>query len=123
VRFDLAAAGGFRVCAEHKDGMVVFVLLESRLGGPCRVVNPWPADVGSVCLDVTTRDANQPVQVSEATVGPDRILHWPTAAGHRYLLLPRETDLQAWKIISETPERRLAPRTLKQAALGRVRLF
>lgn len=34
VQFDLAAAGGFRVSSEQRDGRILFVSLESRLGGP-----------------------------------------------------------------------------------------
>jgi hypothetical protein len=56
-------------------------------------------------------------------VGAERILRWETVAGRRYLLVRRETDLKGWNVVRETPERRLTPRTLKQATLGRARLF
>jgi hypothetical protein len=63
------------------------------------------------------------VEFSEEVVGAERILRWETVAGRRYLLVRREADLQDWNVAKETPERRLAPRTLKQAKLGRERLF
>jgi alpha-L-fucosidase 2 len=123
VRFDLAAAGGFRISAEQKDGRVVFVSLESRLGGQCRIVHPWPSEGPPVCLEVTPQGPSQQWKLSEEVVGPDRVFHWDTVAGHRYLLVRSEADLQTWKVTYDTPERRPAPRTLKQAKLGRERLF
>ena len=123
VRFDLAAAGGFRVSAEQKDGRVVFVSLESRLGGPCRVVHPWPSEGQPLCLEVTPEGAYQQAKLSEVVVGTERILHCETVVGRRYLLVRNESDLQTWRETKETPERRLVPRTLKQAKLGRDRLF
>ncbi len=123
VRFDLAAAGGFRVSAEQKSGEILFVSLESRLGGPCRIRHPWPAEGQPVCLDVTAGTANQRVEFSAEVAGGEQILHWKTVAGRRYLLVRRETDFQTWKVVRETAERRLAPRNLKQAKLGRERLF
>jgi hypothetical protein len=44
VRFELAAQGGFLVSAEHRDGKVLFVAVTSRVGGPCRLASPWPAE-------------------------------------------------------------------------------
>ena len=123
VRFDLAAAGGFRVSAEQKSGRILFVSLESRLGGPCELHHPWPAEGQAVCLEVTPGSPAQRVALSEKVVGAEHILHWQTIAGRRYLLVRRETDLQTWNVAEETPERRLTPRTLKQATLGRERLF
>jgi len=123
VRFDLAAAGGFRVSAEQRDGRILFVSLASRLGGPCRIHHPWPSEGMPVCLDVTPGSSNQGMQLAEEVVGAERVLRWETVAGRRYLLVRRETDLKGWNVVRETPERRLTPRTLKQATLGRGRLF
>src|SRR5208282_2820026 len=123
VRFDLAAAGGFRVSAEQKSGRILFVSLESRLGGLCRIVHPWPSEGQPVCLEVPPEAPNLQANLSEVVVGTERILHWETVAGHRYLLVRSEADLQTWKATKEIPERRIVPRTLKQATLGRERLF
>ena len=123
VRFDLAAAGGFRVSAEQKDGRIAFVSLESRLGGGCRLVNPWSSEGQAVCLEMTPEAPNQPVKLSEEVAGADRILHWETVAGHHYLLVRNETDLQTWKVTQGSPQRRVAPRTLSEPTFGRERLF
>jgi len=123
VRFDLAAAGGFRVSAEQKNGSILFVALESRLGGACRIQHPWPSDETFVCFDMTPGSPIQRVKYVEEKTGVERVLRWETAAGRRYLLVRRETDLKTWKVARETPERRRAPRNLKQAKLGRERMF
>ena len=123
VRFDLAAAGGFRIRAEQKDGRVLFVSVASRLGGRCRILHPWPVEGQPVCLEMTPDGAHHPVQLSDDVAGAERILLWETIAGRRYLLVRREADVEAWKVVKETPERRSAPRSLKQAKLGRERMF
>ena len=123
VRFELVAAGGFRVSAEQKDGKVVFVSMESRLGGSCRIVHPWPTEGQPVCLELGSEGQTQPVVVKTEVEGPDQILIFNTAVASRYLLLRRPNDLETWKITKEIPERRLGPRTLKQATLGRERLY
>ncbi len=123
VRFDLAAAGGFRVSAEQKNGKILFVALESRLGGVCRIQHPWPSEGMLVCLDVTTGSPPQRVKISELASGAGRVLHWETVAGRRYLLVRREADLKTWRVTRQIPEPRRAPRNLKQAKLCRDRLF
>ena len=87
------------------------------------MVHPWPAEGQPVCLELGPEGKAQPVQVLTEEVGPDQTLSWDTARGRRYLLLRHQDDLEAWKITKEIPERRLAPRTLKQATLGRERLY
>jgi hypothetical protein len=76
-----------------------------------------------VCLDVTTGVPPQQVKISEAVAGTGRVLQWETVAGRRYLLVRREADLKTWRVVRQTPEPRRAPRNLKQAKLGRDRLF
>ncbi|HUZ46499.1 MAG TPA: hypothetical protein VMW54_07655 [Terriglobia bacterium] len=123
VRFDLAAAGGFRVSAEQRNGRIIFVSLESRLGRPCRLQHPWPSEDDLVCLDMTSGNKPQRVEYSKEGTGAAREIRWETITGHRYLLVRRETDLKTWNITRETPARRDAPRKLKQTILGRERLF
>lgn len=122
VRFDLAAAGGFRVSAERRGGRILFVAIESRLGGPCRLVHPWPAE-SAACVDVTAGSSPGAVALAEEQAGADRILRWETETGRRYLLAPAQTALENWKVVGVKPERRTAPRRLKQAVLGRERLY
>ena len=46
-RFEtLRAQGGFSVSAELKQGEVTRVEIRSTVGGPCRVLNPWPGEKG-----------------------------------------------------------------------------
>ena len=123
VRFDLAAAGGFQVSAEQKDGKLIFVALESRLGRPCRIQHPWPSEDKLVCLDVTSGNAPKRIEYTREGTGEASAIGWKTVAGHRYLLLRREADLETWKTTTERPERRDRPRHLKLAVLGRDRLF
>lgn len=122
VRFDLAVAGGFRVSAERRNGRILFVSIESRLGGPCRLVHPWPAE-SAACVDVSAGSSPGAIVLAEDRTGPDRVLRWETAAGHRYLLAPAQSALESWKVVGVSPERRTAPRRLKQAVLGRDRLY
>ncbi|PKO21552.1 MAG: hypothetical protein CVU38_14130 [Chloroflexi bacterium HGW-Chloroflexi-1] len=42
VRFKLAARRGFLVTASQQKGVIKFVHIESKLGGTCRLRNPWP---------------------------------------------------------------------------------
>ena len=122
VRFDLAAAGGFRVSAERVKGEIVFVAVESRLGGTCRMVCPWPLGQGA-CFDVNTGGEPRKAVFSQAKAGPDHVLRWETEAGHRYLLVRSESMLKTWKVVPVTPAARPAPRHLGQATLGRERLY
>ena len=72
---------------------------------------------------MTEDGAHQRVQLSEETGGAERFLVRETIAGRHYLLVRREADVATWKVAKESPERRTAPRSLKQAKLGRERLF
>ncbi len=123
VRFSLAATGGFNVAAEKADEKILWVAVESRLGGLYRVVHPWPGEEMIACFDLTSPSGEQPIRLSDEARGADRILGWETVAGHRYLLARQGTDLQNWEVARETPTRQQGPRTLKQAILGRERLF
>jgi hypothetical protein len=114
VRFELAAQGGFLVSAEHRDGKVLFVAITSHVGGPCRLVHPWPAGR-------TASVVSQGAQVPPRRTG--EILEWDTRAGDRYIIVPDERMLDRWKIVPVSPARRQAPSKLKRAILGRDRLF
>ncbi len=43
--FTLHAIGAFTVTSERRGGEVMYVAVESRKGGTCRLVNPWPGNV------------------------------------------------------------------------------
>ena len=56
--FRLLARGGFLVSAAAEDGRVAFVAIQSRLGQPCRLRNPWTtpyrvAEVGGAVRDLS----------------------------------------------------------------------
>jgi hypothetical protein len=115
VRFTLAAQGGFLVSAERKAGRIEWVAVESRLGGACRLEHPWPAD-RIACLDL----AGGEVRMKASSEG---ILAWETSAGRRYLLLRDPAAMKDWKVARISPKPQSGPRKLKQATLGRERLF
>jgi alpha-L-fucosidase 2 len=123
VRFDLAAQGGFRVNAEVDQGNISWAAVESQLGGPCRLVHPWPADGPIVCLDVMAGEEPKRVPLAEQSVGLDQVVSWETLIGHRYLLLRNETLLGRWNVMRDTPSPRSEPRRMKGAILGRERLY
>jgi alpha-L-fucosidase 2 len=45
VCFTLHAIGAFTVTSERRSGEILYVAVESRKGGTCRLVNPWPGNV------------------------------------------------------------------------------
>jgi hypothetical protein len=118
VRFELAAQGGFLVSAERRGGRLLWAAVASRLGGPCRLVHPWPSEAAVVM----SPDGAQ-VAVRNATAGVDQVLEWDTVAGRRYLIAPDASMLNRWKTVGLTPQRRDKPRKLKRAVLGRDRLY
>ena len=76
--FRLLARGGFLVSSEIKEGKVVSVEIESRLGEDCRLRNPW----------------DRPCIVQEVG-GPTQIINSPvvrivTTSGSRYCIHPAE---------------------------------
>ena len=114
VRFSLAAQGGFLVSAEQADGGVKWIAVTSRLGNPCTVERPWQGAIA--CIDMNTGAA-----VAWNERGGD--LQFSTSAGHRYLLVRDAAEIRNWNTVPVVPERRLEPRQLKAAKLGRERLF
>lgn len=72
--FRLLVSGGFLVTASLRDGEIEFVEIESRLGEPCRVRNPWGSPVTLSASDETERF-------------DDDLLCFDTVAGVRYRLL------------------------------------
>jgi hypothetical protein len=75
--FTLLCRGGFLVTASMRGGRIEFVAIQSQLGGPCRVRNPWPNS--NVSLQ---RDGG----AAEDARGP--LLEFPTAPRERIVLAP-----------------------------------
>jgi len=74
--YRLLARGGFLVSAAAEDGQIAFVEIESRLGEPCRLRNPWKgpcrlAEVGGKVRELS-----------------DDVLRFDTRKGGRYRLTP-----------------------------------
>jgi len=114
VRFELAAQGGFLVSAEQLQDSLRFVSVVSRNGGECRLVRPWTGPI--VCRDMTTSAAHEFHEVAGE-------VRFQTVAGRRYLLLRDAAELQRWQVEEQSPEPASGARHLKNAQLGRERLF
>ena len=74
--FRLLARGGFLISSEIKEGKVVSVEIESRLGEDCRLRNPW----GVECLLAEVGGPSHKLS--------GEILHFPTQTAKRYRLSP-----------------------------------
>ena len=75
--FRLLARGGFLVTASAQSGEMEFVEIQSRLGEPCRLRNPW----GKPCLISEVGGASQELDGD--------ILRFDTTKGKHYLVLPK----------------------------------
>lgn len=74
--FRLLARGGFLISSEIKQGKVVSVEIESRLGADCRLRNPWEAE----CLLAEVGGPSHKLS--------GEILHFPPQTAKRYRLSP-----------------------------------
>ncbi|MBN1589411.1 MAG: hypothetical protein JW888_07845 [Pirellulales bacterium] len=80
---DLRAQGGFLVSAECKESQVTRLRIRSTVGGPCRVLNPWPSQ------DVECRKGTETLTVKPEAqdtlvidTQPDDVLFLSPARGH-----------------------------------------
>jgi len=110
--FTLAAVGGFLVTAECDAGEVLYVLIESRSGGQCTVVNPWKAPWRIRTVAATT-----------LRTGTDAELVFETEKSQKYLLEPRDRPVSNLGIarFERTPNQ--GPKTFQSVILGRIRNF
>ncbi|MFH1921583.1 MAG: glycoside hydrolase family 95-like protein [Planctomycetota bacterium] len=82
-RFEnLRAQGGFLVSAEQKDGQSAQVAITSTVGGPLRLVNPWPA------IQVQ-RAGEESIEIAPDERG---VVQVDTSAGERLILRPAKGD-------------------------------
>jgi len=77
-RFTLHAVGGFVVTSERKSGEVQYLVIESRAGRECRIVNPW-----SLGTAVRVQDYPSGNEILQATTSEIR---FPTERGHVYVV-------------------------------------
>ena len=76
--FRLLARGGFLVTSAFQERKVPFIEIESRLGEPCRLRNPW----GRPCLIKEVHGAAQELDGS--------VLHFGTERDKRYRIWPAD---------------------------------
>lgn len=76
-----AAEGGFRVSAKCRNAQISGVRIRSIVGGPCRVVHPWPGRA----VVVSDRGGKK-IALAD---GSSRFIEFPARAGITYQLDPR----------------------------------
>ncbi len=106
--FNLAAPGGFRICAEAIDGKARYVAVRSLLGGVCRIANPWGAGIWSRVVD-----GRQVVFESDAAV-----LDLETRRGGIYLIERADSPLGRVLRIRLRGRRNELPKILGSRMLG-----
>ncbi len=111
-RFTLHAVDGFVVSAEVLKGEVRWVCLVSRLGGTCRLENPWTA----ASLFINGKDP-RPVQRG--------IVELTTKRGDVVMVVPDESRMRTWGVTPRSPEANAQPKTdaAGRASLGLPRMF
>ncbi len=77
--FKLLARGGFLVASERRNGSVGQVGIQSRLGGKCRLQNPWPGHAAAAA----TLPAGE---VLETTIEPGDVVAFETRPGTEYVV-------------------------------------
>ncbi|MEI7899821.1 MAG: glycoside hydrolase family 95-like protein, partial [bacterium] len=82
--FRLLAKGGFLVSAAAKSGAVSYVEIVSRLGGTCRVRNPWP----EASIDFYRNG----VKANDCTVTAQTLVTFKTQKGETLTLIKRGTN-------------------------------
>ncbi len=91
----LRAEGAFLVTAKLRDGVVRFVEIESEVGGPCRVANPFEGKV-----TVTNLTRNEKLLVS------GDVIEFPTMPKETYRLTPAGLPIAAENLSYTSFERR-----------------
>ena len=117
IAFKLLARGAFLVSSElKKDGSIPGVVVESRKGNKCFLVNPWPG------AKVTVVDAgNNGLSVAHETT-PDGVICFQTMPNHSYLVTKEGGE----HIPSQTrfaSNANQSPKTFFEASLGKERDF
>jgi len=114
--FTLRTVGGFIVSASRGPGKPAdFVQVESLLGGPCRIVNPW----GKTVQVAEITDAGQ--TRTPATASQDQTITFETEAGRTYLLTPE--GAMVLEKVTFPGERNTGPKRFHEAVIGRERNF
>jgi hypothetical protein len=86
--FSLRARGAFLVSSAFQGGKIPLVEIQSQVGGPCRLANPWGA--GDVTL---YRNGKKVENLSGAT------LAFPTAKGETIVVVPKGSEPARVKVL------------------------
>ncbi|WP_169704698.1 glycosyl hydrolase family 95 catalytic domain-containing protein [Runella slithyformis] len=117
VGFKLSARGAFTVSSEkQKDGTIPALIIESRKGNECRVVNPWPNSK----VEVWNLKENKK-QVNHRILQKDVIV-FKTLPDQNYLIVP-EGKKNTLKQTTYKGVQNDAPKSFYEAALGKSRNF
>jgi hypothetical protein len=86
--FSLRARGAFLVSSAFQDGKIPLVEIQSQVGGPCRLANPWGE--GNVTL---YRNGKKAEDLSGAT------LVFPTGKGETIVVVPKGSEPSRVKVL------------------------
>ncbi len=121
--FMLAAEGGFLIHTQYAHGTAGWAGVESRLGGECRIVNPWHEEkIFVTVLDENGKETGS-FSLNGEPLGLDSILKFDTNAGSLYMLSPAENILRGWKKKSIGFEQNEKMKTMGNAQLGLPRMY
>lgn len=104
--FMLRTAGGMSVMGERADGIVVWVALQSFVGGPCRLENPWTETARVL-------DGRHEVVRSDA-----RIIEFAAERGHVYVVERLSRPLSKLLRVRLSGRHPQGPRRLGIRAIG-----
>lgn len=105
--FMLRAAGGFNVMAETVEGAVMWVAVQSFVGGRCRLANPWPGE--------TARALNGRLETLRTA---DPILEFQADKGQLYVIDRPLKPLWKMPRLRLSGKRRQGPRFFGMRQIG-----
>ena len=111
-RFTLHAIGGFVVSSSIANGTPLWIAVDSRQGGSCRVENPWERAIVQ---------RNGHVEVLTG----DRVIVTATESGDRLLIAPDRESIESWEVVEEQVEQNSSYKScpVGWAELGLPRMF
>jgi len=112
-RFDLAAAGGFRIASECIRGKIAYVRILSKLGNTCALAWPWARGKARV-IEARTKH--------EITFKNEKQgLRFETKAGKAYFVIPLKTSIKRLKKFKPQICRNTEPKHFSNAVIGKER--
>jgi len=114
--FTLHAVGAFTVTSERRGGEVLYVAVESRKGGTCRLVNPWP---DNVAVRVHPASGGKPLIEGEGSTE----LRFDTVPGEVYMAERVAQPVSTFERETLVGEPNRGPKRKREAQLGMARQF